>query len=201
MAMLRSIPGMSVLAPGDANEVRACLRAALKHGGPVYMRIGKKGEPVVHENVPDFTIGRSVVINEGKDVTLLAVGVMLPIAIETAKLLEQHNLSTRVVSVISVKPQDEALLENVFSGSQLVATIEEHSLIGGYGSSVGEWLIDSEMHGAPLLRFGTADTFIHESGETHYARNKMGLEPKMIAAKILDRVKKSGLQEKVKSTA
>lgn len=201
MAMLRSIPGMSVLAPGDAQEVRACLRASIKHTGPVYMRIGKKGEPVIHEQVPDFSIGRSVVVSEGKDVTLLAVGVMLPTAIETAGLLAQKNLSTRVVSVISVKPLDEALLEKVFNGSQLVATIEEHGLAGGYGSSVGEWLIDSAMPTAALVRFGTADAFIHESGETHFARDKMGLTPEKIAARILDRMQQVKNPEKIKSTA
>lgn len=189
MAMLRALPGMSVFAPGDPWEVRACLRAALKHRGPVYMRIGKKGEPAVHQCTPEVSVGRSITLREGENVTLLAVGVMVPTALAVADELVAHGVSARVVSVVSVKPLDEKLLGHVFDRSRLVATIEEHSVIGGFGAAVSEWLVDRGMIGVPLVRFGTADAFIHESGDTRYARERMGLDGAHISRTLLERLK------------
>lgn len=185
MAMLRSLPGMSVLAPADPHEVRGVLRAALAHVGPSYLRIGKKGEPNVHREVPKIEIGRSLVVRDGVDVCLLAVGVMLPVALEAAEALAQRGISARVVSVVSVKPLDEGVLKDALTRFPVVATIEEHSLIGGFGGAVAEWSVDNGPFAARLLRMGTADAFPHEAGETDHARAANGLSVAHIAERII----------------
>lgn len=193
MAMLRALPGMSVLAPGDPLEVRACLRAALRHDGPVYMRIGKKGEPTVHADVPSINVGSSLTLRDGSDVCLLAVGVLLPMALQVADELAGDGISARVVSVVSVKPVDTGLLRDAFSSFPFVVTVEEHGLMGGFGSVVAEWLADNGPQNARLIRFGTADTFIHESGGTAYARQSMGLSQEKISSTIRDNLRQNSV--------
>lgn len=185
ISFLRSLPNMNVICPADAFEVRAALRAVMDQDGPAYIRMGKKGEPVVHDGIPqDFVIGRALPIKKGEDVVLLSTGNMLPEALEAAELLAAMGVSASVVSFHTVKPLDEACLEEAFSDYKVVATIEEHSLIGGLGSAVGEWMADRTMSTEKLVRFGTPDAFFRESGEQEYARLQLGLS----AAQISDRV-------------
>ena len=189
MGMLRLLPGLSILAPADEMEVRAGLKAVLKQSGPVYMRIGKKGEPVVHTREPEFTIGKAIVMREGKTVSLLSAGTMLPEVMKAADLLQQHGISTQVVSFHTVKPLDEDLLKQAFSTFKLVATIEEHSLLGGLGGSVAEWLADQSKPSARLLRFGTRDEFLHETCEQEDAREYFGLTSEAIATRVREQLR------------
>ncbi len=183
IAFLRMLPNMTVICPGDPLEVTLALRAALKHDGPVYIRLGKKGEPVVHTQVPNFSIGKAIVVRNGEDVCLLSTGNMLPIAVHSAKELGKNGISAKVVSFHTVKPLDEALLSEVFSKFTVVVTIEEHSVLGGLGGSVAEWLSEKAHHKASLLRIGTSDSFIYEAGEQDHAREYFGLTPQMVAEK------------------
>jgi transketolase len=186
ISFLRSIPNMVVVCPGDAFEVRGALRAALQQDRPVYIRMGKKGEPVVHKGpIADFAIGKAITISEGSDVCLLSTGNMLPEAIKAAHKLNDKGISAEVVSFHTVKPLDEARLKASFARFRLVATLEEHSLIGGFGSAVSEWLVDSETPHKKFLRFGTPDSFFKKSGEQEYAREVLGLTGHQIAEKIL----------------
>ena len=184
MGMLRLLPGLAVVAPADSHEVRGGLRAALKEKGPVYMRIGKKGEPNIHAATPEFTIGRAIEIQPGSNACILSVGTVLPVAVEAAALLGARGCSTRVVSFHTVKPLDEALLAEVFSKYKVVATIEEHSVLGGLGGAVAEWLSDQNAPHARLRRFGTPDHFIHETCEQESARKLSGLTAENIADTI-----------------
>ncbi|CAL78863.1 putative transketolase, C-terminal section (TK) [Bradyrhizobium sp. ORS 278] len=186
ISFLRSIPNMVVICPGDAFEVRGALRAAMQQDRPVYIRMGKKGEPVVHKGpIADFKIGKAITIEEGSDVCLLSTGNMLPEAIEAAHRLKEKGISAEVVSFHTVKPLDEDKLKQAFSRFKLVATIEEHSLIGGFGAAVSEWLVDSETQSKKFLRFGTPDAFFKKSGEQEYAREVLGLTGHQIADKII----------------
>lgn len=185
---LRLLPNLAVLCPGDAQEVRACLRAALRHDGPVYLRLGKKKEPVVHDAVPDLVIGKALVVREGADVALLSTGNMLPEAAAAAELLAKKGVSCEVVSFHTVKPLDEAYLGRAFDRFRLVATAEEHSLLGGFGAAVAEWLVDHAPRKAGLLRFGTRDEFLHEAGGQSFARRHFGLSSDAIADRILGRL-------------
>lgn len=184
IAFLRVLPNMMVVCPGDPVEVRLALRAALAHEGPVYLRLGKKGEPVVHEIPPNFEIGKGIVAREGSDLCLLSTGNLLPLALSAAKQLENQGVSAQVVSLHTVKPLDEDLLYEVFSRCRMVVTLEEHSLLGGLGGSVAEWLSDHAPQKAVLRRIGTADMFLHEAGGQEYAREYFGLTPHHIAARV-----------------
>lgn len=184
IAFLRMLPGMTVICPGDAVEVRQALRAALSHDGPVYIRLGKKGEPVVHKEIPHFVVGKSITVRPGKDVCLLSTGNMLPVAVEAVEKLGGEGISARLESFHTVKPLDEELLAEVFGTCNTVVTIEEHSRLGGLGGSIAEWLSDHPHPKARLLRLGTADKFIHEAGEQEYARHCQGLTPEGICKSI-----------------
>lgn len=182
IAFLRSLPNMKVVCPGDAHEVRSALRAALAEDSPVYIRMGKKGEPLVHTKpVEHFQIGKAITVLNGNDVCLLSTGTMLPEAMEAAHQLQESGISASVVSFHTVKPLDETCLRNAFSRFRLVAAIEEHSLIGGLGAAVAEWLADTGTGSSHFLRFGTPDAFFKKSGEQEYARETLGLTGRQIA--------------------
>lgn len=184
IAALRALPHMAVLCPGDPHEVGPALREALKWNGPSYIRLGKKGEPKVHQNQPALTLGKATVVKNGTHVTLLSTGTILPVAMNAANKLEARGISTEVVSFHTVKPLDLEILKDRFAKRAVVATIEEHSLLGGFGSAVAEWLVDQAPQKARLVRFGTPDEFFHEAGEQDHAREKFGLTDEHIASRV-----------------
>ena len=183
IAILRVLPNLAIVCPGDAVEVRLALRAALKRQGPTYIRLGKKNEPVVHAKEPAFAIGRGIVVREGSGACLLSTGNTLPLALAAADRLEQEGASVRVVSLHTVKPLDEELLGEVCTGFRVVATIEEHSLIGGLAAAVAEWW-GGRKGGPQFLRFGIGDRFLHGSGNQDHARAMVGLTPENIARQV-----------------
>jgi transketolase len=192
IAFLRALPNMVVICPGDAWEVRAALRAVMKQDKPAYIRMGKKGEPKVHKGaIENFAIGKAITVAEGTDVCLLSTGNMLPEAIEAAKLLAKAGKSARVVSFHTVKPLDEACLTEALNKFKLVVTLEEHSLIGGFGSAVTEWAVDHGFDTRKLLRVGTPDKFFKEAGEQEHAREKLGLSAHQIADWVIATLSKA----------
>jgi transketolase len=186
IATLRALPNMTVVCPGDPVEVRAGLAAVLQHPGPVYFRLGKKGEPVVHQRLSEFVVGRGIIVREGHDVCLVSTGNMLAEAVEAGEELKKHGLTARVVSHHTVKPLDEELLAESFERFRAVVTIEEHSVLGGLGGSVAEWLSDQPPQRARLVRIGTPDSFFCEAGEQEYARERLGLTAHHIAKRVLE---------------
>jgi transketolase len=186
IAFLRAIPNMVVICPADAWEVRAAMRAALEQDRPTYIRMGKRGEPKIHADTPEnFRIGKALPISEGSDVCLLSTGTMLPDVIEVSRLLAHSGISAQVVSFHTVKPLDEDFLRDAMDRFRLVATIEEHSLIGGFGSAVAEWMVDRAVVPRKFLRFGTPDLFFKKSGEQEYAREQLGLGVHTMAERIV----------------
>lgn len=187
VGMLRLLPGLTILAPADPMEVRAGLRAALAQGEPCYMRIGKKGELAVHAAPPALRIGQSITLRRGDAACVLVAGVLLPAVLGAAELLAARGLAIEVVSCPTIKPLETELLQRVFAAFPVVATVEEHSILGGFGASVAEWLSDQVPPKARLLRFGTPDEFLHETCEQEQAHEKFGLT----AAAIADRIAKA----------
>ncbi len=181
IALLRTLPEMTVLCPCDAVELRLGLRAALQHNGPVYMRIGKKGEPIIHAEPPDFVIGRAITVRHGDDVCLISTGNMMPVVLQAADQLAAKGVSSRVESFHTVKPLDEARLAEVFERYPVVAVAEEHSRIGGLSSAIAEWLVSYPHLRGRLLRFSAGDEFLHEIGSQEYARQRFGLTSENIA--------------------
>lgn len=190
MGMLRLLPGLAVVAPADAMEVNAALKAALQHPHPVYIRIGKKGEAVVHPSEPAFSIGKAIVLREGADVCLLSAGTVLSESLAAADLLARAGVSAQVVSFHTIKPLDEELLASAASKFKLIATVEEHSILGGLGGSVAEWLAERPSPRARLVRFGTRDEFLHETCEQEQAREHYGLTGPAIAERIVSELKR-----------
>lgn len=185
LAILRVLPNMTVLAPADEMELRLCLRAALDLPGPVYMRIGKKGEPAVHGKDLKLKIGRSITVRDGSDVCLISTGTMLPVVMKTAQSLAEKGVSARVESFHTVKPLDEHTLAEVFQHHSVVGVVEEHSRLGGLGGSIAEWLAAQNGPSGKLVSFGTSDEFMHEVGSQDYARKKFGLTVENISSRIL----------------
>jgi transketolase len=188
IAFLRALPNMAVVCPGDPVEVRLALRGSLLRTSGTYIRLAKKGEAVVHKAPPDFAIGKAITLREGNDVCLLSTGNMLPEAAAAADLLAKAGLVAQLVSFHTVKPLDVDCLADAFGRFSLVATIEEHSRLGGFGSAVAEWLADQPRQKASLCRFGTSDEFFHESGEQEHARHHFGLTAPQIAEAIQERM-------------
>jgi transketolase len=184
MAIMRTLPGMRVLAPCDKMELGLALRAAMNEDGPVYIRIGKKGEPSIHPQKPDFKIGKAIVIRKGVDVALLGAGTIMAEVLRAAHLLHERGVNAEVVSFHTIKPLDSDFLAALSKRFQLIATIEEHGLIGGLGSAVAEWRSATNVKTSHLC-FGTPDEFMHEVGSQKYARIKYGLTAENIAARIL----------------
>lgn len=188
VAVMRALPGMTVFCPADAWEVRGALRAALAHDGPSYIRIGTRGEPTIHDAVPALSIGKAIPLREGRRVCLLATGVMVHPALEAARRLEADGVSAGVVSMPTVKPLDVETVRDAFSRFELIVTLEEHSVIGGLGSAVAEWLADAGPQPARLCRFATPDQFYHASGERSHLHDAYGLSPEAIATRIARRL-------------
>ena len=183
MAILRTLPEMSVIAPCDSNELRQALRAALKLDTPVYIRIGKKGEPDIHKNLTNFEIGKSIIIKEGNDITLVCSGTIISEVLHASLLLEEKGISVEVVSMHTIKPLDENYLLDASSKFKMLVTIEEHGKIGGLGGAVAEWKSNNNIHTAHQI-LGTPDEFMHEVGSQEYAREKYGLVANKIAESV-----------------
>ncbi|MFO1321939.1 MAG: transketolase C-terminal domain-containing protein [Burkholderiales bacterium] len=185
LAILRVLPGMTVLAPGDSNELRQLLRAALRQDGPVYMRIGKKGEPaILPDGAPPLVIGQAARLRDGADVCLIGCGTVLSEVLKAADLLASRGIQARVESFHTVKPLDTAALDDAFRRYPLVAVCEEHSRLGGLGSAIAEWRCEQPGTPGALLSIAVDDTFMHEVGTQEYARRRFGIDADSIAARV-----------------
>jgi len=180
IATMRVIPGMTIICPADDVETKAAVRAAADCEGPVYLRFGRMAVPAIHD--PDnymFSIGKGILIREGKDVTIIAVGLMVSRALQAAELLEKQEISARVLDFHTIKPIDRELVVKAVRETGAIVTAEEHSIIGGLGSAVSE--VVTETAPAPVIKVGVPDVF-GESGPGGEILEKYGLTAKHIAA-------------------
>lgn len=184
LAILRALPGMRVVAPCDANELRSALREALNDNAPTYIRIGKKGEIKIYPEPPQLKIGKSLLVAAGRDVTLICSGTLMGEVIQAAEILKANGISAEVVSMHSVKPLDFDYLLDAQSRFKMIVSIEEHGLIGGLGGAISEWRSHGN-HAVKHVMFGTPDEFMHEVGTQEYARHKYGLTSEQIAKRII----------------
>ena len=180
LAIMRSLPSMNVLAPADAPELRAAMRWASAQNQPAYLRIGKKGEPVLTEEAA-FTAGRWRCLRAGSSATLLACGTVLSEVLAAADLLAKDNIQAAVWNCASVKPLDLEALSHLSSSP--VFSIEEHSVLGGFGSAVAEFL-SARKNPPRLIRLGIPDEFLHDCGEQEEARVYCGLDAASLARRI-----------------
>lgn len=181
VGLLRMLPNMTIVCPCDPSETRLAVRAAMSWEGPVYLRLGKKGEPAIHPSPPDFRIGRSITVRAGSDACILSTGSVMSLSLEAADLLLERGIAARVESFHTVKPLDAERLGEIHGRYAVMATVEEHSRIGGLGGAVAEWMSDQPRRNTRLLRFGTADRFLDEVGSQRYGRRRHGLTKERIA--------------------
>ena len=182
IALMRTIPGMTVINPADDVEAKAAVKAAIEHEGPVYLRFGRLAVPVINDPASyQFEIGKGITMKEGKDVTIIATGLEVSESLEAAKMLEADGISAEVINIHTIKPLDEALVVASAKKTGKVVTVEEHSVIGGLGGAVAEVL--AEQAPTKMLRIGVNDTF-GESGPAKALIEKYGLDAKSIYEKV-----------------
>ena len=185
MAVLRSVPNMRVCAPADSLELVAQLRQAVREGKPTYIRIGKKGEPVIHNEINSLGIGKAKTLRKGQKIMIMTVGPFVSEAIEAANKLEKGGLNVGVATMGSTKPLDnEFLRETINLGYTQWITVEEHHRCGGLGSAVIEWLNDNDAKNIEVKRIGIDDMFIHELGNQGYVRERYKIDWKAIKQTI-----------------
>ena len=186
-ALMRSIPGMTVLCPADDVEAKAAVKAAYEHTGPVYLRFGRLAVPVFHDEASfKFEIGKGITLREGSDLTIVATGLCVNSALEAAKKLAAEGVSAEVINIHTIKPLDEELVVEAARKTGKVVTVEEHSIIGGLGGAVAETL--GEKLPTPMLRIGIRDVF-GESGPALELIKKYGLDADSIYEKVKGFVK------------
>ena len=158
-ALMRSIPGMTVMCPSDDIETRAMVKAAYEMVGPVYMRSSRAPTPVYHSEDFQFRIGKGEVLQDGGDIAIIATGILVPEAIEAGKALAGSGISARVINMATIKPLDEELIVKAAKECGRIITVEEHSIIGGLGEAVCGVL--AEQCPVPVKRIGVNDEFGH----------------------------------------
>ncbi|GFI32520.1 1-deoxy-D-xylulose-5-phosphate synthase [Lachnospiraceae bacterium] len=185
VAAIRAIPNIVILSPADGMEVVKCVEAAAFHEGPVYIRLtGGMNQPVVHKEDFDFKIGSSILLKEGKDIAVFATGSMVSQALKASELLEKSGISVSVRDIYTLKPFDRDVI-NFLATEKMIVTVEEHSIIGGLGSTVAEALSSHECS-PPLLRLGAGEGYI-KAGDYSYMLEQHGLTAVGIAHKILEK--------------
>ena len=180
IALMRTIPGMTIINPADAVEARQAVFAAAEIDGPVYMRFGRLAVPVVFDETYKFEIGKGVELKGGTDVTVIATGLMVKEALEAYDLLEAEGISARIVNMATIKPIDRDIIEKAARETGAIVTAEEHSVIGGLGSAVAE--VVTETCPVPVVKVGVEDKF-GMSGPANELLDIFGLRAKDIAEK------------------
>ena len=176
MAILRTLPGLNVVAPADSAELVAQLREALDAPYPTYMRIGKKGEPALHGEGARLGIGKANLLRDGSDLLVVGVGPILGEALKAADAVAAEGFSVAVASLGGVKPLDSSFLEHMVKRFPRWLSLEEHGITAGLGSALLEWLSDSDSQGIRLNRLGVPDAFLHQLGNQNYTRHQLGLD-------------------------
>jgi transketolase len=187
IAVARALPGMCVVCPGDPWEVRCATRALADHDGPAYMRLAKRGEPIIHEPKTrgEFRLGRALVVQEGDGIALLATSNMLATVVEAARRLEaEHGIRPTVASIHTVKPLDADYVRRLSEHCRAIVTVEEHSVLGGLGGAVCEAVADIPGR-CTVHRIGIPDRFVHVSGSQDFYRRQCGLTVEEIVAKTV----------------
>ncbi|MDU5105945.1 transketolase family protein [Clostridium sp.] len=185
LSLMRSIPNMTVICPADAVETTAAIKAISEYEGPCYVRLGRAAVNIINdESTYKFEIGKGVTLADGKDITIIATGIMVDVALEAKEELKKDGINARVINIHTLKPIDKEILIKAAKETGAIVTVEEHNVIGGLGSAVSEVL--SEEIPVPVLKVGVQDTF-GESGLPDQLLKAYGLT----ANNVIEKVKKA----------
>lgn len=182
MALMRSIPNMTVLSPADAGEAVKLFDAALKVDGPIYLRLsGSLNIPIVYKEDYELKIGQAITLKEGEDIAIFATGLLVSNALKAAELLLERGITASVVDVHTIKPMDKDTIQKNCDKKMLVS-VEEHNVVGGLGTAIAD-VLSEQRNSAPLLKLGVQDHFM-PVGDYNYLVEQADLTPEQIAASI-----------------
>ncbi|MGA3038635.1 MAG: transketolase C-terminal domain-containing protein [Vulcanimicrobiaceae bacterium] len=188
IALLRTMPNMTIVAPCDAPEMQRAMDASLDWDGPIYLRIAKGGDPVVSRPDLPFEFGRAIELRKGRDVMFMGTGVATTQALEAAELLAKDGIDAGVLHFHTVKPLDVAAITAAARAAQLIVSVEEHTRIGGLGSAIAETFVDEGII-TPLVRAGLPDQYWHEYGNQDHIMRLAGLLGPQLAATVRSRLR------------
>lgn len=186
LAIMRALPSVVVMAPGDLTEAAACTRAIYERQGTCYLRLGRGGEKKIHESISDFQIGKAIQIKEGNRVVVFSTGGIFDEALGAVELLNMQDIHPALYTFPTVKPIDKELILECAGKYDFIVTVEEHNIIGGFGSAVAEVLSEISGNRAAQIKIGLNDTYSCIVGTQKYLRNEYGMSAEKIALQILE---------------
>lgn len=188
IAVMRALPNMTVVAPGDLLEVEVAAKESAEYKGPLYIRFGKDNPPGVHKNISNFKIGKGIIIQKGQKVALIVAGTLLYQAKLAAENLNKKGIKISLISMPTIKPIDKKLLEELSGTHDVIFTAEDHSEIGGLGSAVGEFLLENDFKGV-FRKIALPDEYSKYIGHQDYLYQKYGLDSESIAKTMTKELK------------
>lgn len=190
IAIMRALPNITITCPCDPIETELIVNESLKLDGPLYIRLGRGNEPIVHKEKPKLSIGKGILVKNGNDVAIIATGNILNNALISAELLAKKGINARIISMHTVKPLDKDIVLKAANETKAVFTVEEHSIIGGLGSAVAEILAENDLR-ILFKRIGLKDAFEKVVGSHEYLRKVNNLNPEFIANFICNKFNSS----------
>lgn len=188
VAMMRTIPNMTIISPADGVEIVKTVYAAAKHKGPIYIRLtGAANNSIVYKDDYEFEIGKAITLQDGDDIAFIASGTMVYESLQAAKILEEKGVSAAVINMHTIKPLDTDILDKAAKKVKMIVTVEEHTVIGGLGSAVAEYKSKSNIE-IPHMIIGLEDKF-GKSGDYRYLLEKYNLTGEKIAKQVLKNLK------------
>lgn len=188
IAVMRSLPNVTVLCPGDLVEAEAVTRAIADYPGTCYVRLGRGGEKRIHDSLHDFEIGKAIPVSKGERIAIFSTGAIFEEIEEAKEILEKEGVYPTIYTFPTVKPIDTRVIKDIAATHEIIVTCEEHNLSGGFGSAVAEVLAELPSH-ARLVRIGINDEYSTLVGDQKYLRHQYGMSGKKIAERILTEVK------------
>ena len=189
LALLRALPGVVVMAPGDLVEAECATKAIAEYPGTCYLRLGRGGEKRIHDKIENFQIGKAIKINDGEKVALFSAGAIFDEVQEACKLLNEEGINPALYTFPTIKPIDKYVIEKYASEFDYVVTVEEHNIVGGFGGAVSEVMAEMKNKKAQLIRIGLNDIYSSIVGSQKYLRDQYGMSAKKIAQRVMDVMK------------
>ena len=185
IAVLRALPDVVVMAPGDLVEAEEATKAIANYKGTCYLRLGRGGEKRIHERIDNFEIGKAIKVSDGERIAIFSTGAIFEEVQGAYEILCEHGYKPEVYTFPTVKPIDKEVIKKCSENFDLIVTCEEHNVVGGFGSAVAEVMAELKNKKAYLLRIGLEDVYAVEVGNQKYLRNKYGMSSDIIAQKVM----------------
>ena len=186
LAILRALPDVIVMAPADLVEAEECTKALARTKGTAYLRLGRGGEKRIHKKIDNFQIGKAIKVHDGERIAIFSTGAIFEEVTEAYEELKKQGYNPAVYTFPTVKPIDKEVIEEISKKLDLIATVEEHNIVGGFGSAVAEVMAEMPDKKARLLRIGLNDEYSVRVGNQKYLRHQYGMDSKAIVEKIVE---------------